>query len=521
MPARIHYDVTDILEYARHNATLSGIQRVSTRLLSQLVDRHGTERLRVIAWHPIRKRMLALDASYFAGDFRYDQAEMCRHFGLDAAADAATAAATAADSLDLHAYLARKYGHSWRRPVHHARLLAINALTAGRTFRKRKIVARPQRRDRPIRPARASEEVSFGQGDVVLVMGATWNFDDYLSQLARARRQRRIAVVHFIHDLVPLLAPEHVVDGVPAHFARWLRHLSRNADCLLTNSQATRRDLEAWLAENGLDVPTRVLPLAHQFGDTARRCGADAEASGWEVPPGSAADADAEPIRAHVRNAARLPYALCVGTIESRKNVWTLANVWRRIQARLGAATPRLVFAGKHGWLKEDFDDFIRGTGSLSGYIRIVECPSDAELAFLYRGCLFSVYPSYKEGWGLPVGESLWLGRPVVCSNASSLPEVGGPWADYVDPASWDSIEAGLARMITDADYRERRAAEAARARLRTWADVADELWQTLTALALPEQSHALAAPPARPHGAVRQVESTTGLLERDALPPE
>jgi hypothetical protein len=61
------------------------------------------------------------------------------------------------------------------------------------------------------------------------------------------------------------------------------------------------------------------------------------------------------------------------------------------------------------------------------------------------------------------------------------MPEVGGPLADYVDPTSWESIEAALLKMITDAAYRERRAAEIAAARLRAWSDVADDLWRELT----------------------------------------
>jgi hypothetical protein len=58
MLAKIHYDVTDIWEYGRHHATLSGIQRVSIQLLSHIVNKHGTDRLSLIGWHPIRKRIL-------------------------------------------------------------------------------------------------------------------------------------------------------------------------------------------------------------------------------------------------------------------------------------------------------------------------------------------------------------------------------------------------------------------------------------------------------------------------------
>jgi glycosyltransferase involved in cell wall biosynthesis len=283
------------------------------------------------------------------------------------------------------------------------------------------------------------------------------------------RSARGLVICHFIHDLIPILTPEHVGDGVPERFDRWLRLVSKNTDYFLTNSQATMDDLNVWLTKNSLEVPASVLPLAHQFADRARK-DMDDDGPFWDG------------VRARVRSAARLPFVLCVGTIESRKNVWSLANVWKRIHAQLGGATPRLIFAGKRDVaLNDDFDEFIRSTGSLDGFIRIVERPNDAEIAYLYRRCLFSVFPSYKEGWGLPIGESLWLGRPVVCSNTSSMPEVAGSLVDYVDPTSWEDMEAALLRMITDADYREQRVALIAKAPLRTWSQVADDLWHELT----------------------------------------
>jgi glycosyltransferase involved in cell wall biosynthesis len=467
MAATIHYDITDILEYARHHATLSGIQRVSTQLLSHIVSKHGTERLHLIGWHPIRQRIVSFDASYFAGNYEYNQEDFCRHFGLSR---------NVIGGPSLKAYLKRKYGRSWRRPLHHARLLVANSLTGGRTFERRSInVEQPQNP-----PGQMKNGLpSLLPGDLLFIVGATWNFDQYLSTLAQHRRHNGITICQFIHDLIPLLASEHVVDHVPEHFERWLKQLTGNTDCFLTNSQATKADLDGWLAQNSVDVPTGVLPLAHQFVD-------------YDRDPSSKPALTNGPIRAHIRNAARLPYVLCVGSLESRKNIWTLANVWQRIHSRLGISTPRLIFAGNPGWLREDFDDFIRGTGSLNGYIRIIERPSDAELGYLYSRCLFSVFPSYKEGWGLPVGESLWFGRPVVCSNTSAMPEVGGTLADYIDPTSAESIEAGLLRMITDAGYRERRASDIAGAQLRTWENVADDLWDKLNHLSATRGTEAM-----------------------------
>jgi glycosyltransferase involved in cell wall biosynthesis len=63
-----------------------------------------------------------------------------------------------------------------------------------------------------------------------------------------------------------------------------------------------------------------------------------------------------------------------------------------------------------------------------------VRGPSDRELRDLYQGCLFSIFPSLHEGWGLPVTEAMAFGVPVLCSSAAALPEAGGDLARYFDP---------------------------------------------------------------------------------------
>ena len=84
------------------------------------------------------------------------------------------------------------------------------------------------------------------------------------------RRRDGVKIVYFIHDLIPLLTPEHVVDDVPRQFASWLGRLSGSVDGFLTNSQATKVDLDGWLEDRGLHVETRVVRLAHQFATFER-----------------------------------------------------------------------------------------------------------------------------------------------------------------------------------------------------------------------------------------------------------
>lgn len=450
----VYYDITDVLEYAQAHSTPSGIQRASLEILSQLVNRHGPEQVRVLVYHPSLRCVASHDAAYFAGQFAFDQASFNRAFRCLV--------------RPLDQYVTDRHGRNKKTAWHKARIGLTNIATGGQYYRKRGIgPARPG--DATVGPC--DNSFAFSPGDVVFVCGASWGYQPYLEFLATSRRTHGVKVVHFVHDLIPLLMPEHVVDGLTARFAAWLAHVSRNSDALLTNSKATKSDLDGWLTDHDVRLPTRIVRLAHQFGHFER---APPPAARWTVD---------EHVGSRVRNAARLPFVLCVGSLESRKNIWTLANVWRRIRDKLGMDTPRLVFAGNPGWLRDDFDAFLAGTGSLDGWITVLERPTDAELAHLYRSCLFSVFVSYKEGWGLPVGEGLWFGRPVVTSRVSSMPEAGGVLADYVDPTSPDSIEAAVLRLVTDGAYREARAAEIAGSALRTWTDVADDLWDELADL--------------------------------------
>jgi glycosyltransferase involved in cell wall biosynthesis len=156
----------------------------------------------------------------------------------------------------------------------------------------------------------------------------------------------------------------------------------------------------------------------------------------------------------------RLPpersYVLMVSTIEARKNHALLFRVWRRLLDEMPAErVPTLVFAGKVGWLVADLMQQLRNAHYLDGKLVLIEDPQDGELERLYAGCLFTVFPSFYEGWGLPVTESLSFGRPCIISNASALPEAGGTLARYFDPENGSEALRVIRRAIEDADDTE------------------------------------------------------------------
>jgi len=160
--------------------------------------------------------------------------------------------------------------------------------------------------------------------------------------------------------------------------------------------------------------------------------------------------------------AAQLPdgvpekdFVLAVGTLEPRKNLPRLVAAYKRLPADLRAAHP-LVVTGKLGW---DTGETIAALDSLGPHAVRTGFVPDAQLALLYRRCALFAYPSLGEGFGLPVLEAMAGGAPVLTSNRSSLPEVGGDAAVYCDPTDVASIAGELAGLLRDPVRRARMAA--------------------------------------------------------------
>ena len=152
-------------------------------------------------------------------------------------------------------------------------------------------------------------------------------------------------------------------------------------------------------------------------------------------------------------------YFLCVGTLEPRKNIEAALRAHALLSEPLRRRFP-LVLVGMKGWLtsrleREMRSPVQRGEVVTTGYL------SDAELSNLYSGACALLYPSFYEGFGLPPLEAMACGAPVILSNASALPEVGGTAAVMHDPQDVDALNFAMRRMIEDPQHRAERAAAA------------------------------------------------------------
>lgn len=148
----------------------------------------------------------------------------------------------------------------------------------------------------------------------------------------------------------------------------------------------------------------------------------------------------------------RKPYALFVGTIEPRKNVDRLLDAWQMLPARARSEYD-LLLAGGAGWRCEATVERLRALRQ--GVFWLGYYP-EALLPELIRGAALLAYPSFYEGFGLPVAQAMACGTACVTSNVSSLPEIAGDAALLVNPESAEELCEALLRLLEDSALRAR-----------------------------------------------------------------
>jgi glycosyltransferase involved in cell wall biosynthesis len=298
-------------------------------------------------------------------------------------------------------------------------------------------------------------ELALGPSDVVVSVGGGWNYPGNGPTCRRLRERLGFRSVHIIYDLIPVKFPQLFRTGFADMIDGWLYETFQSADLLLTISRHTRRDVLEHCARRRLTAPPiEVVRL------------------GELISPGGAADTPP----ANDSFDTSQPFVLSVGTLEIRKNHLLLYHVWRRLLEQHGPTIPRLVLVGSLGWLTAEVLHQIRQDPLTREHIVVITHCDDEQLRSLYQHCLFTMYPSHYEGWGLPIAESLALGKYCIASNTSSMPEIGGDLVGMHDPCD----VLGCLRLVTEAldpDFRAAREERIRRHYRRTsWDETAGQL---------------------------------------------
>lgn len=432
MPGTLWIEVDDLFEFVAHNRRPSGIQRVAFEIGRALAAEDGNQvRVRFVRYGSVREPVELVPFATISELFeRLSQAPQATN--RFARPDSGLPPSGAPRRI-LHHLLSHTKREIRENVLNVARaerdaLVAFRALSLSLS---RELGARiPRARGAPRhREGSPGFQQVAAPGDVFLVLGSPWYCTDYAAFIDRLRRDKGIRLAVLVHDVMPLQHPEWCARVVVESYRTWFKTVLPLAETIFATCIATARDIEAEAVRAGIHLaaPVRPIPLGTGFTTVAP----DAPASPLLPAPGT--------------------YALVVSTLEPRKNHLLLLRAWRQLLAELPpSSVPDLVFAGRIGWMAGDLVQQLVNSDWLDGKIRLIEAPSDADIAALYRGALFTLLPSFAEGWGLPVSESLSYGKPCLATDRPSLREAGGTLARYFDPDNLHDALRAIRPLITD-----------------------------------------------------------------------
>ena len=149
------------------------------------------------------------------------------------------------------------------------------------------------------------------------------------------------------------------------------------------------------------------------------------------------------------------PYVLTVGDLQPRKNQVGLVKAFAELLKAQPNLPHHLVLVGKDNWHGQEVREAARRSG-VAERIHFTGFVTDEQLREFYCGCDLFVFPSFYEGFGLPVLEAMACGRAVACSNATSLPEVADSSALLFDPVRIPEMARAMRDLLVDAELRTR-----------------------------------------------------------------
>lgn len=230
-----------------------------------------------------------------------------------------------------------------------------------------------------------------------------------------------------IHDALFETHPQFFPRGFTWQSRLFYRHAARHAALLMTVSEFSRQEIARHYGVDARRIvitPNAVDPTRFHPGPDGRDT---VEALG--LTPGE--------------------YLLTVGRLEPRKNHVTLIEAY----ARLGPQAPPLAIVGQRDFHYSAALDAITRLG-LGERVKLLESVGDAQLPAVMRHARLLAYPSFAEGFGMPVLEAMASGVPVISSQGTSLPEVAGDAAWLLPPESVDALADALRTLLADPQRR-------------------------------------------------------------------
>ncbi|MGN0637334.1 MAG: glycosyltransferase family 4 protein [Huintestinicola sp.] len=270
-------------------------------------------------------------------------------------------------------------------------------------------------------------------------MDNVWNSRFVRSSLYPLLKQRGIRILTQVYDIIPIKHPEFAVESTVFNFMSYIGACIQFCDLIIVSSKAVQKNIEQLCEKLGHEpVRCRVVPLGADF-------------------KGISSSDEKDAVEPQVARAVEKldKYILMVGTVEPRKNHKLLIDALDSGLAKKGIS---VVIAGKFGWNVSELRERIELHPLLNKQLFFFERPNDETIKYLYEHAFAVAFPTYDEGFGLPVIEALQLGTPVVASDIEVLREVGGEYADYFTLNDKNSLIDSIMKLASDEElYRQKK----------------------------------------------------------------
>ncbi|MCV2354050.1 glycosyltransferase [Paucibacter sp. B2R-40] len=419
----IYIDVTDLILWVRRKTTVTGIQRVHINYAVNALD-HGAQCLMFYGRECRDVALVSNEFVRFMGDVLSSRVKMDKRKFFEMCPNA---------RLFPWPDYSQKYAH---RPVKYWLHTVGGHL---RFHTQRWLFERP------------AQSPDFKPGDALLSIGRDWTMEGYVANIQRLKDRYGIRPQLFLHDMIPI--PGEKQAGTAKRFLTFVIDAFKTFDRFFTSSDYNRGEIIKYMHEFvGYEKP--VVKLG--FGQNINAMGLAPTALPEGLEPGR--------------------YLLCVGRVAASKNQIRLMKAWHKLVQTGADGGVKLVLLGELSGSYREFHDYLKDAKALTGKLILLEKASDQLLNTLYQNCLFTVFPSTIEGYGLPAAESVAYGKFCLASNATSIPEAAGIYADYFNPYDEDEMLAKLNHYLNDGAALQAREALIKTAKIRTWAEASAEL---------------------------------------------
>lgn len=274
---------------------------------------------------------------------------------------------------------------------------------------------------------RLGEAVFFSEGDVFFNAGAGWALASYQKKIQEIKN-KGVKFYQVFYDLIPAKFPYFYEQGIGFgnYFLGWSKEIFALCDGAFAISSCTKDDMVSLFAVHDQRAEyIKVIRLGEDFSTPSSN------------------------LNGVTRFGKCGDFLLSVGTLEVRKNQACLLNAYRLLAQHHDNKLPKLILVGKKGFMDGDIAFQVENDRVLNELVQIVTDADDNELQWLYENCLFSLFPAFYEGWGLPVAESLKSGRPCISSGISSMLEIAPDLTIFASPYSAENWAAAISYFLS------------------------------------------------------------------------